>query len=95
MGRVVADTAVDASQAELELRQQAGRRGANTVLLIAGEGAIQGKAYRCHPRMSPPQTAGTTYFGTSNGTSGPYGPNVPVVEYTPPGAPQPPAQSRN
>jgi hypothetical protein len=83
MGRVVADTAVDASRAELELRQQAGRLGANTVLLIADRGAIQGKAYLCHPRKSPPQTVGTTYFGTGNGTDGPYGPNVPVIEYAP------------
>jgi hypothetical protein len=56
MGRVAADDAADASQAELELRQQAGRRGANTVLLIADRGAIQEKAYLCHPQKSLPQT---------------------------------------
>jgi hypothetical protein len=83
MGRVSADNAADATQAEFELRQQAGRRGANTVLLIAGRGAIQGKAYLCHPQKSPPQTVGTTSFGTGIGTDGPYGPSVPVIEYSP------------
>jgi hypothetical protein len=84
MGRVAADTGVDASQAELELRQQAGRRGANRVLLIADRGAIQGKAYLCHTRkLEPPEAGGPAYFGTDNGTSGPYGPNVPVIEYAP------------
>jgi hypothetical protein len=84
MGRVAADTA-DASQAELELRQQAGRRGANTVLLIAGRGAIEGKAYLCHPRSawSASQPLEPHTFGTPNGMDGIYGPVVPVIENSP------------
>ena len=89
MGRVAADAAVDAAQAELELREQAGRRGANTVLLIADQGAIQGKAYLCHPRRSLLQAEGTTYFGSGNGTDGPYGPNVPVPLLAPMEGPNP------
>ena len=87
MGRVVADTADDASLAEMELRQQAGRRGANTVLLIADpKGTIHGKAYFCHPQSSGMWPL--AYGGT-------YGPNVPVIQYYPPGMPMTPVQSRN
>jgi len=87
IGRVAADTANDASQAELELREQAARRGANTVLLIAGQGAMRGKAYVCHTLRSG--AGGPLAYGLI------YSQNVPVVEYTPPGAPKPAAQSRN
>jgi hypothetical protein len=88
MGRVVADTGDDASQAEMELRQQAGRRGANTVLLIAdAKGTIYGKAYFCHTQSSG--MGGPLAYG------GTYGPNVPVIQYYPPGMPMTPVQSRN
>jgi len=87
MGRVAVDRAADAAQAELELRQQAGRRGANTVL-IADQGAIQGKAYLCHPRNSLLRGAGDN-FGSGNGTDGPYGPNVAVPTLAPMEGPNP------
>jgi chitodextrinase len=92
MGRVGADNAADTAQAELELREQAGRRGANTVLLVADQGAIQGKAYLCHPRKSTwtaSQPLEPHTFGTAKGTHGIYGPVVPVIEYSPKEGPNP------
>ena len=78
MGRVAADDATGASPADLQLRTQAGKLGANTVLVLAsGGGPIRGKAYFCQPRSLDTSRSA---FATGNGTDGTYGPNVAPVE---------------
>lgn len=78
MGRVTADAAAETPQADLELRTQAGKLGANTVLVLAGRpGPVRGKAYFCQPRSLDPSRSA---FATGNGTDGTYGPNVAPVE---------------
>lgn len=87
MGTVETATSDDVEKARQELRERAGRRGANTLVISSNPGLLHGKAYLCPaPGLNGSRLAANWERGTAS-----YGPDVPQVQRYPPGATDIPA----
>jgi hypothetical protein len=87
MGTVETAMSDDVEKARQELRESAGRRGANTVVISPNPGLLHGKAYLC-PAPGPNRSSLAANW--ERGTAS-YGPDVPQVQRYPPGATDIPA----
>jgi hypothetical protein len=77
-GRVQTVASGETDQDLLRLREEAGRRGANTVVFESGVMFIEGKAFQC-------PTSYSSALALTGGDSGPYGPAAPSVQGYPKG----------
>jgi len=88
MGRVRTVRSGETDPDLARLREEAGRRGANTVVFETGAAVVEGKAFQC-----PTQYASA--LSGAGGSSSPYGPATPSAQGYPRGLNGVPADPRH